>query len=259
MKIKCLVLSPRVTSKVSTAWHRVGQDSVSSQGRHDDSGAVDRCRKRAKVVRHLVLFEYTVWIVIRAARECACKISHTCGVHSGDDREWLSRLKFSEPGNSPAAKNMAQSSGTGGEPRYFVHVVNDEAMRAVESRTAPLVAEVEVILRKLRRRRRQVCNRECFVVVTEICAPRVIGANLETFGHTSVELRIACVVFGVGGRFEQHARTPIGIQTRHCNIRVVRCNYCRCLRCGQNSRIGFSLPKLVIRPVACISHFENVV
>ena len=95
---------------------------------------------------------------------------------------------------------MAQSSRTGGEPRYFVRVVNDEAMRAVESRTAPVVAEVEVILRKLRGRRGEVRYRECFVVVTKVCAPRVIGANQEAFGHASVELHIASMVFAVRGR-----------------------------------------------------------
>src|SRR2546428_533562 len=76
-------------------------------------------------------------------------------------------------------------------------------MRPVESRAAPLVAQVEEILRDLRGPGRNVAGGECFVVVAEVSAPGVICSKQQASRHALVELDVACVVFSLGACLQQ--------------------------------------------------------
>src|SRR5205809_576859 len=139
-----------VATEISTAGHRVRQDSVWAAGRCYDSSSVDRNHERTQIAGRWVLHEHSSRIVIWPAREGVCKSSHS--VHSRTNGERLTRLSLGETGNLPPAKDSSQClvCSAGRKPRHFVQIVQRETMGTVESRTAPLISVVEEVLRHLR-------------------------------------------------------------------------------------------------------------
>src|SRR5215471_11549597 len=70
------------------------------------------------------------------------------GIYTCSYCERLAGLCFSKARNLPASKNPVERTGSprGRKPGYFINVMHNKPVRAVEDRTAPLVLEIEEIL-----------------------------------------------------------------------------------------------------------------